>query len=75
VVFGGLAASFGSLWLESDFDPGGYVLLLIFLGLAYGAGAIGVGLYRLARLASTWGAPLRGIRARPLSGRLRDGPS
>ncbi|HSA80638.1 MAG TPA: DUF3137 domain-containing protein [Geminicoccaceae bacterium] len=68
-LFGGLAATFGWWWWEAGFEGiGGYVLLLIVLGLAYGAGAIATGLYMLARLAWTWGAPLRGIPARRPSG-------
>ena len=74
-LFGGLAATFGWWWLEAGFEGagGGYFLLMILLGLAYGAGAISAGLYLLARLAWTWGAPLRGIPAPRSSGRLPDG--
>jgi Protein of unknown function (DUF3137) len=83
-IFGGLAAGFGWWWLEAGFEGiGGHALLIalsmIILGLAYGAGAISIGLYMLARLAWTWGAPLRGIPARRLSsppaGRLPNGLS
>lgn len=64
-MFGGLAAVFGWSWLEVGFEGigGGYALLMIIPGLAYGAGAISTGSYMLARLAWRWGAPLRGIPA------------
>jgi len=73
-LFGGLAAAFGWWWWEAGFEGiSGYFLFMILLGLAYGAGAISAGLYLLARLAWTWGAPLRGIPAPRSSGRLPDG--
>jgi hypothetical protein len=68
-LFGGLAATFGWWWWEAGFEGmGGYLLLMILLGLAYGAGAIAAGLYLLARLAWAWGAPLRSIPAGRSSG-------
>ncbi len=73
-LFGGVAAFFGWAWLEGGFATTGhgYVLFMILLGLAYGAYAIAAGLYQLARLAWTWGAPLRGIAAPPSSSRPAD---
>jgi hypothetical protein len=68
-LFGGVAAFFGRAWLAGELEAGGYVLFTISLGLVYGAGAIAAGVYRLARLAWGWGAPLRGIPAPRSSGR------
>ena len=45
---------------------------MIIPGLAYGAYAIAAGLDQLARLAWTWGAPLRGISAPRNPGRPAD---
>jgi hypothetical protein len=73
LLFGGVAAIFGQMWLEGGFEGGTYALSMIALGLAYGAGAVLWGLYVLARLARTWGAPLRGIPAGRSPGRLPDG--
>jgi hypothetical protein len=73
LLFGGVAAIFGQMWLEGGFEGGAYALSMIALGLAYGAGAVLWGLYVLARLARTWGAPLRGIPAGRSPGRLPDG--
>jgi hypothetical protein len=70
-----VAAVFGRMWLEGAFEggAGAYALSMIALGLAYGAGAVLWGVYVLARLARTWGAPLRGIPAGRSPGRLPDG--
>lgn len=65
-IFGGVAAVFGLDGLERGFESlgGGYTMFMIALGLAYGAYAISLGVWQLARLAWRWGAPLRGIPSR-----------